>query len=352
METMNTACSSGGCVRKFMNTFVAENDINGIILLHAFKSANAVLCKCSEIECHQLNVPYCFIFGGTDINVDMHNEERCAIMKRAIDASKFAIAFTYDMKQSAEKISSSTPIFIQPQAVEVPISMNYVPHLCSPSTLENPMKPMLFLLITSIRPVKDPLFILEEFLDLCATYPDFGLKLLIIGPILDEAYSAIFFKRIEHLKNKYEYHPTSASSDIENRYDEIHTWMHDRKSFPILYSSPLPNKSFNELLSVHVFASINSSKNEGMSSAILESMVMGVPVIAREIPGNCAVICESKTGLLFDTPKKFLEQTKRLLLEPSLRMGITKNALDYVSVHHSPEGEKQFYVDMCLQYLQ
>ena len=39
----------------------------------------------------------------------------------------------------------------------------------------------------------------------------------------------------------------------------------------------------------HAF--VNSSKSEGQSSAILEAMVIGVPVFARDIPGNRALIC-------------------------------------------------------------
>lgn len=351
MEAISEAGS--GCVLKFMNEYVAENEISGVILLHAFKTAYAVLCNCTDIgTCCRLSFPFCIIFGGTDINIDLHHDSHRVIMQRAINSSNFAIAFTQDMKQSAEEISTSTPIFIQPQAVVLPNYGNHISHHCSTdrSTFDCPIKPILCLLVTSIRPVKDPMFILDEFLELHAVFKD--LKLLIIGPILDEAYSTTFFKHLEYLQSKSEYLPTSAPSSIESPYDKIQSWMFCSKAFPILYSVPLPPDSYNELLSEHVFASINSSKSEGMSSAVLESMAMGIPVIAREIPGNCAVISESETGLLFDTPRKFHEQTKRLLLEPSLRTSITKNALNYVSVHHSPEKEKQFYIDMCLQYFQ
>lgn len=344
MESMSEA--SGGCVVKFMNTFAAQNKINGIIILHAFKCANTVLCQCAENKCCELVIPFSFIFGGTDINVDSHNEERLAVMHRAILASTFAVAFTDDMRKRAKEISPSTQIFIQPQAVKVPNSFN-VSYPCSTNTVE---KPMLFILVTSIRPVKDPIFILDKFLELCAVCKDSCVKLLIIGPILDEAYSVTFFEHIDYLEKKYEFTLTSPASSMKSQYDKIHTWMQDSKSFPILYSAPLPNESYNTLICSHVFASINSSESEGMSSAVLESMAMGVPVIAREIPGNGAVITESETGLLFDTPEKFLEQAKRLLFEPRLRRDITKNAMDFVSIHHSLEREKQFYTDMCLQY--
>lgn len=34
-----------------------------------------------------------------------------------------------------------------------------------------------------------------------------------------------------------------------------------------------------------------------------QSMILGVPVLARNIPGNSAVIKHRESGLLFDTPQ-------------------------------------------------
>ncbi|KAK7829273.1 hypothetical protein U0070_012744 [Myodes glareolus] len=51
------------------------------------------------------------------------------------------------------------------------------------------------------------------------------------------------------------------------------------------------------------FALVNSSVSEGMSAAILEAMDLEVPVLARNIPGNSAVVEHGVTGLLFTTPQ-------------------------------------------------
>ncbi|OWK13935.1 GLT1D1, partial [Cervus elaphus hippelaphus] len=51
------------------------------------------------------------------------------------------------------------------------------------------------------------------------------------------------------------------------------------------------------------FAVVNSSVSEGMSAAILEAMDLEVPVLARNIPGNSAVVKHEVTGLLFSDPQ-------------------------------------------------
>jgi len=91
------------------------------------------------------------------------------------------------------------------------------------------------------------------------------------------------------------------------------------------------------------FAVVNSSTSEGMASAVLESMALGVPVLARNIPGNSALIKQRETGLLFNTPEEFVTLAKELKESPSLCHYITTNAKKYVCEHHSIEGEKKTY---------
>lgn len=82
-------------------------------------------------------------------------------------------------------------------------------------------------------------------------------------------------------------------------------------------------------------ALVNTSLSEGMSGAILESMALGVPVLARRNEGNCAIIRESErddhdrgvesddeearrqlpTGLMFSTADEFLVQAEKMCAE-------------------------------------
>lgn len=40
-----------------------------------------------------------------------------------------------------------------------------------------------------------------------------------------------------------------------------------------------------------------------VSSSVLQAMDLGVPVLARHIPGNAAVVTHEVTGLLFSDPQ-------------------------------------------------
>ena len=58
-----------------------------------------------------------------------------------------------------------------------------------------------------------------------------------------------------------------------------------RKSKNVEYISFVAQEKLFDLLQSS-FITINSSKSEGQSAAVLESMSFGVPVLARNIPGN------------------------------------------------------------------
>lgn len=91
------------------------------------------------------------------------------------------------------------------------------------------------------------------------------------------------------------------------------------------------------------FAVVNSSTSEGMASALLESMALGVPILARNIPGNSAVIKHRETGILYNSPEEFVALAKELKKSLTLRKYITTNAKNYVGEHHSLEKETKTY---------
>ncbi|XP_056448608.1 glycosyltransferase 1 domain-containing protein 1-like isoform X3 [Gadus chalcogrammus] len=91
------------------------------------------------------------------------------------------------------------------------------------------------------------------------------------------------------------------------------------------------------------FAVVNSSISEGMSAAILEAMHLEVPVVARDIPGNAAVVQHEVTGLLYSSPQEFVCQSQRLLSDGELRERLVRTAKLYVEQQHSVERERETY---------
>ncbi|XP_059719352.1 glycosyltransferase 1 domain-containing protein 1 isoform X2 [Haemorhous mexicanus] len=73
------------------------------------------------------------------------------------------------------------------------------------------------------------------------------------------------------------------------------------------------------------------------------AMDLEVPVLARNIPGNAAIIKHRETGLLFSTPQEFVVLSKSLMNDPVLEKEIVTRAKEYVEQHHSWEGERKTY---------
>jgi glycosyltransferase involved in cell wall biosynthesis len=85
-----------------------------------------------------------------------------------------------------------------------------------------------------------------------------NVVLAIVGPVLDKTYAQEVEKQVQTL--------------------------------PGLRLLPcLPKTSLLALLGA-AFAVLNTSRSEGMSGAILEAMQLRVPVLARDIPGNRAIV--------------------------------------------------------------
>ncbi|XP_062487599.1 glycosyltransferase 1 domain-containing protein 1 isoform X4 [Pezoporus occidentalis] len=97
------------------------------------------------------------------------------------------------------------------------------------------------------------------------------------------------------------------------------------------------------------FAVVNSSISEGMSAAILEAMDLNIPVLARNIPGNAAIIKHKETGLLFSNPQEFVVLSKSLMNDPIMEKEIVTKAKDYMKKHHSWESERKAYENLVLR---
>ncbi|KAI6076399.1 glycosyltransferase 1 domain-containing protein 1 [Aix galericulata] len=126
-----------------------------------------------------------------------------------------------------------------------------------------------FLLICGLRRVKDPLYLVDVFSDWHRKDP--SVHLGIIGPAVDPLFT-------NEVKEKVKRAPGIHLLQ-EMPQDDLHAAMK------------------------RCFAVVNSSISEGMSAAILEAMDLDTPVLARNIPGNAAIIKHKDTGLLFSDPQ-------------------------------------------------
>ncbi|XP_069476230.1 glycosyltransferase 1 domain-containing protein 1 isoform X4 [Ambystoma mexicanum] len=264
---------------------VAEEDFEAALLIHLYK-AGRLLLGCG--------IPFGAVFGGTDINEDIKNEEKSLVMGAVLEEARFAVAFTGQMKEAAELRwpHCRNKIYVQPQGIQQELN-----------------KVKLFVLVCGLRRVKDPLYLVDAFSEWHRKEPN--VYMLIIGPTINPVFT----------------------SEVEAQLSRV---------AGVQLAREMPQEELQALVK-HCFALVNSSMSEGMSASILEAMDLEVPVLARNIPGNSAVITHEDTGLLFSDPQECVQLAQRLIREPALRSQIVSNAKERVKKHHSWELERQVY---------
>lgn len=82
---------------------------------------------------------------------------------------------------------------------------------------------------------------------------------------------------------------------------------------------------------------------EGMSNALLEAMVAGLPCVTSDLPVNKEVITHGVDGLLFETNNvtSLTEQLTRLVTDPTLQTQLGAAARAYVTKKYSVENVSQ-----------
>ncbi|NWH73424.1 GL1D1 protein, partial [Piaya cayana] len=248
-------------------------------------------------------IPFGIIFGGTDINEDTKCEEKHRVMGAVLAEARFAVAFTMKMKElaAAEWPDARKKIYVQTQGIKTTPSetfdwLRFLQDADIPTVTDSLH---MFLLICGLRRVKDPLYLVDAF--------------------------------SEHILRRCPVHLHFIS-----RAPGVHL---------------LQEMSQDDLHAAtkRCFAVVNSSISEGMSAAILEAMDLGILVLARNIPGNAAIIKHKETGLLFSDPQAFVVLSKSLMDDPVMKKEIVMRAKDYVKKHHSWESERKAYQNLVLR---
>ncbi|CDQ56356.1 unnamed protein product [Oncorhynchus mykiss] len=289
---------------------------------------------------------------------------------------RFAVAFTDKLKAEAEVflLSQSSKIYVQPQGIKTEAAQSF----CWSEFLrrsgvsgEDVEDLHVFLLVCGLRRVKDPLYLLEAFSEWHTENP--LVVLIIIGP--KPAHCAAAVQTLDEPQHQDICwaslgHPgvsTLPGVRSHSTGPRCHGGQHGIRLLMSLSLSHIIDPVFTEEVeaiskrSAGVYlaqersqeelhaamrrsaALVNSSVSEGMSAAILEAMDLEVPVVARDIPGNTAVVQHEVTGLLYSSPQEFVRVSQRLLVDGELRERVVANGKRYVEKHHSLDHEREAY---------
>ncbi|KAK9970376.1 hypothetical protein ABG768_026323 [Culter alburnus] len=281
-----------------------EPRFEAALAIHLFKGGRLLL---------DLGVPFGVVFGGTDVNEDVKDEHKRAVMEEVLRKARFAVAFTDALKEQAEALLvCESKIYVQPQGIETKVALHFswsdFLH-CTGVRTKHVENLHVFLLVCGLRRVKDPLYLLEAFEEWHSQNP--LVVLIIIGPVIDPVFTAEVEESVKRSVGVF------LAADLSQ--EELHAAM--QKSFAL----------------------VNSSLSEGMSAAILEAMDLGLPVLARDIPGNAAIVEHKVTGLLYSSPQEFVSMSRKLLDDRELQERLVRNGKNYITTCHNSMKERITY---------
>lgn len=254
-----------------------------------------------------LDKPYVITSGGTDVNIDIFKPEYQDNIGIVLENAAAITVFSEDAKQKLQSIyrNLDSKIHIVKQSVWFPEINQEI----STSIKLSEVGPNI-VLPAGLRAVKDVLYVLPAILELKQVFPT--LTFTIVGAPLERSVLQEVEKVIE--KNQW-----------INYYEEI----------PLEEMAGLYRQS--DII-------INTSLSEGQSSALLEAMFLGKPVIARNNGGNKSIIEHGENGFLFDDVYDFFMYAKELLRNKERREFISKCGKNYVIEKHSLHEEISKYL--------
>ncbi|XP_067938960.1 glycosyltransferase 1 domain-containing protein 1-like [Watersipora subatra] len=259
-----------------------------VVTIHAYKSA-------CILEGLPSNAKLMLIFGGTDLNENGKNEMERNIMKRVVERAQCCVAFSHDQKKLACILwpEHAGKVKVIHQGVITSPNPNFNLRSYLESEHSYRAKDYIILLVAGLRPVKDPLYLMKAYADSPLSETT---SFVIVGPVVDDKYAQVFMQTVSNLRESN-----------------------------ILYAGQLSVENAHAAIAQSLCV-VNSSLSEGMAASILEAFQLGVPVLARDIPGNSYLVKHDETGLLYSTPQEFLRHLEKLLNSSDQRERLVTNA--------------------------
>jgi len=271
------------------------------LLLHAYRSGSPWLQHTGRIM-----MPTVVMLTGTDVNYGFDDPEQNDVMQTVIEQA--ACVFLQNPIIAAALCRKHPALGTKLRTVSPGIILGH--ETCAlRATHGIPQRLTLFLLPAGLRPVKGAIGLLHIFDQLEPRGQSFHLA--ICGPVLDADYGRRFL------------------AEIETR-----PWASYLGVIP-------PEAMAGAMREADVI--VNNSDSEGLANSLLEAAALGVPILARNNPGNAALVRHDVNGLLFDDDQDCLHHATQLL-EQARRTQLSRPDSSY-----SPEQEAQELEQILLE---
>ncbi len=242
-----------------------------VLLLHAYRAGKPWMEAAKG-----LNIPYVVLLTGTDVNHGLDNPEQSATIRTILHQAAFVLL--QNPLIAAEFKTTHPRLTTNLRELTPGITLGAADYdLRGEHSLKK--QQTLFLCPAGLRPVKGILELLTMFDRVAAE--NSACHLAFCGPILDENYSNRFLAAIE--KRRWSSYlgaiPSAAMASAMRGADVV----------------------------------LNNSQTEGLANTLLEAATIGIPILARNIPGNAAVVKHNINGLLYNDEDEFVQHALQLL---------------------------------------
>jgi len=105
----------------------------------------------------------------------------------------------------------------------------------------------------------------------------------------------------------------------------------------------LPQKALWELMLTSDLM-CHACEYEGLSKIILESLALGLPVLASDVPPVNSYIIDGENGFLVDNdPASWAGKIETLMVDGELREKVSLNSIAYIKENHDPTRNVKLY---------
>lgn len=243
---------------------------------------------------------YVITLTGTDLNHDLFDETRRSEVLRCLTEAKAIHVFDKDAKSALV------------EAVPLLESKIFIIHQGAGDFQDNSLQKtkeantFLFVLPAGIRKIKNVPGAIKMLSELHERYP--SVRLWLVGPIIEE----------------------SEGDLVKDLVADNSDW--------ITYLGQLDHSQMGSVYN-QADAILNTSVSEGQSSAILEGMGYGLPLLVSSNNGNRSIVTHEKTGLIYRNQSEFLDYAEQIMNNIELRNILGNAAKEYIDRNHSSTYE-------------
>lgn len=267
-------------------------------------------------------LPSVLMASGTDANADVDQPPRRAAMAEALASSEALVCLTEALKQRLTGLPVPADTTVVPNGIDVVTTARC--DLKAVFRLADGVLPIL--LPASLRQLKGVRETVEALALLLADrYPNHAL--IVLGPAIEVAYAAALRARVAAL--------VAATPSLTGR---------------LLLHPGLPHAEYLAVLRGAALV-INASAHEGLSHALAEAMAAGVPVLARDVPGNRQLVRDGENGRLFSDFSALPEAYDKVFETPDATAQLAAVAQQEIIDRYPAAGEQRALASLLRRVL-